>query len=203
MCLPPTLAHRPSSTTRQRHATLIRRCRRCAARSRCGSRTKRIGAPVRFYDPTAATFSSLTAPGVQTDAVTHLTVHNLTASPVVVTPTLREATVQTPKEVWLPGVLLAPYASQELAVNTLFSKMLSEGVERATFTLGTSAPLGALVGALTQIGNKDGLIEDIPLRTANPPAYARGAYPLRWDQDYTNLVTVTNTADTSRSLRGL
>ncbi len=160
------------------------------------------GAPVRFYDPAAATLSSLTAPGVQTDTVTHITVHNLTELPVIITPTLREATVQTPKEVGLPGVLLAPHASEELAVNALFSKMLSEGVQRATFTLETSAPLGAIVGALTQIGNKDGLIEDVPLRTANPPAYARGAYPLRWDQDYTNLVTVTNTADTSRSLRG-
>jgi len=78
----------------------------------------------------------------------------------------------------------------------------SRGLGLATLTLKTDAPKGALVGALTQISSKDGLIEDVPLKTSNPPAFARGSYPLRWDDDYTNRVTVTNTATEPLNLGG-
>lgn len=50
------------------------------------------------------------------------------------------------------------------------------------------------MGALTQVNDADHLTEDIPFRTPNPPAFARGIYPLRWSGDYTNHVMVTNTA---------
>ena len=77
-----------------------------------------------------------------------------------------------------------------------------KGVSRATLTVESTAEIGALVGSGTQIDASDKSVEDIPLRTGNPPAYARGIYPLRWDQDYTNLVTVTNTASSVRKVRG-
>lgn len=77
-----------------------------------------------------------------------------------------------------------------------------EGKSRVTLVLKTDAPKGAFVGAVTQISSPDTLVEDIPLRTSNPPAFARGSYPLRWDEDYTNLVTVTNTAEETLRVGG-
>lgn len=152
-------------------------------------------APIRFYDPATATFQSLTAVGLETGGRSYVTVHNVTAKPVLFTPILREATLKPPFTQTLPSITLAPYASAEVHINDLLPAFLANGISRVTLTLKTSADKGSFIGAVTQVSAPDQLVEDIPLRTSNPPATARGSYPLRWDGDYTNAPAVTNTAD--------
>jgi hypothetical protein len=130
-------------------------------------------APIRFYDPATATASSLSAVGIETSAETHVVVRNLTDQPVVVS--LARGLMQ----------------------------LNSAGIDRATVTLKTNAPIGSWVGSLTQIVALDKLVEDIPLRTANIPRNAGGSYPLRWDDDYKNLITVTNTSSAVPVARAL
>ena len=62
-------------------------------------------------------------------------------------------------------------------------------------------PIGGIIGALTQRDDKTGVMEDIPLKTGNPAKFMRGAYPLRWDQDYTNQPMISNTSDHTFSVR--
>lgn len=151
-------------------------------------------APIRFYDPKTATFQSLTAVGLETAAETHVLVHNLTDKSVEFTPILREAALSNPYTRSLAPRKLAPHDSAEVEISDLLPSFQTKGISRVTLTLKTEAAKGAFVGAVTQIGSSDRLVEDIPLRTSNPPAFARGSYPLRWDEDYTNLVMVTNTS---------
>lgn len=159
-------------------------------------------APIRFYDPKTATFSSLTAVGVDTAAETHVTVHNVSDAPVEFTPIVREAALVNFSERSAASRTLAPHNSAEVDVSSLLQYFQGKGISRVTLTLKTEAVKGAVVGAVTQISSPDKLVEDIPLRTSNPPAFARGSYPLRWDEDYTNLVTVTNTAEEQLRIGG-
>lgn len=159
-------------------------------------------APIRFYDTSTSTFQSLTSVGLDTSSQTHVTVHNVTDQAVQLTPVLREATLKTPYSESLGPVTVTAHGSIRVLVAPLMNSFRGRGLALATLTLKTDAPKGAIVGALTQISTKDGLIEDVPLRTSNPAAFARGSYPLRWDEDYTNRVTVTNTATEPLSLGG-
>ena len=152
-------------------------------------------APVRFYDPHTATFPSLTAVGLESAAETHVTVHNVTDSPVEFTPVLREAALTDPLTQTLPSRTLAPHGSVEVDLEPILSVYRAKAIPLVTLTLKSATAKGSMVGAVTQISAQNGLVEDIPLRTSAPPAYDRGSYPLRWDGDYTNMVTVTNTTD--------
>jgi len=159
-------------------------------------------APVRFYDPKTATFPSLTAVGLETTAETHVTIHNVTDTQIELTPILREAALVKPYTQNLAARMLAPHGSTEIDIGDLLRAFQAKSILPATLTLESAAPKGALVGSVTQISSPDRLVEDIPLRTSNPPAFARGSYPLRWDEDYTNLVTVTNTAEETLRIGG-
>jgi hypothetical protein len=152
-------------------------------------------APIRFYDPATATFPSLTAVGLETGGSSYVTVHNVTDQSLEFTPIVREATLKTPFTQNLPAITLAPYASAEVPIDNLLHAFQANKISRVTLTLKTGAGKGSFIGAVTQVSSPDGLIEDIPLRTSNPPATARSSYPLRWDGDYTNAPAVTNTAD--------
>ncbi|WP_125486824.1 hypothetical protein [Edaphobacter aggregans] len=159
-------------------------------------------APIRFYDLKTATFQSLTAVGLDTAAETHVMVHNVTDNPVEFTPILREAALSNPITQNLAPRKLGPHDSAEVDIENLLRVFQTQGKSRVTLTLKTDAPMGAIVGAVTQISSPDKLVEDIPLRTSNPPKFARGSYPLRWDEDYTNLITVTNTAEETLRIGG-
>ncbi|WP_260704146.1 hypothetical protein [Edaphobacter flagellatus] len=159
-------------------------------------------APIRFYDPKTATFPSLTAVGLDPSAETHVTVHNVSDAPVDITPIVREAALSNPLTKNLATQTLAPHESREVSIGDSLSSFRAAGISRVTLTLKTLSPNGSIVGSVTQISLSDHLVEDIPLRTSNPPAFARGSYPLRWDEDYTNLVTVTNTADETLRIGG-
>jgi hypothetical protein len=68
--------------------------------------------------------------------------------------------------------------SIHVSVDQAMRAFSEQSVPLVTSTIKTDAPKGSIVGAITQIGD-DEIVEDIPLRTSNPPAYARGSYPIR------------------------
>ncbi|HTF67110.1 MAG TPA: hypothetical protein VK638_30940 [Edaphobacter sp.] len=158
-------------------------------------------APIRFYDPVTATAQNLTAPGLRVDALTHIVIHNTTAAPVTVVPVLREATLQEPRVARSLPLVLLPHQTLEVIPGESLKKLRDQHIKATTLTLETTAPKGAIIAAVTQEG--DGLVEDIPLRTANARRFSAGAYPLRWEQDYTNQVSVTNTSDKTLKARAL
>lgn len=160
-------------------------------------------APIRFYDPATATATSLSAVGIETAAETYVVVRNLTDDPIVFTPIVREATLNEPRRAELPMRILLPHSNAIVALGGGLAQLASLGIPTATVTLKTDSPKGAWVGSLTQRSASNGLIEDIPLRTANIPRNTSGAYPLRWDSDYTNLVSITNTSAEMRVARAL
>jgi hypothetical protein len=150
-------------------------------------------APVRFYDPTTATFSSLTSVGLRPSTRSYVTVSNITDSPIEFIPQLREAIPENPRFQSLPSMQVEGRHAIHVPIDQAMSAFSEQSGPLVTLTIKTDAPKGSIVGAVTQIGD-DEIVEDIPLRTSNSPAYARGSYPIRWETDYKNMVTVTNTA---------
>jgi hypothetical protein len=66
--------------------------------------------------------------------------------------------------------------------------------------LKTDADSTSFVAGATQ-ELQDALLEDVPVRTGNPRIFMRGAYPLRWTQDYTNHPMIANVSNTSMTVR--
>lgn len=163
---------------------------------------RNYAAPIRFYDTATATFPSLTAVGVETSAEVHVVVHNVTDAPVLFTPVLSEATLGVPRKTNLEPRVLLPHAHMLVPLRRGLAELAGLGISNATLTLQSDAPKGAFIGALTQ-ETVDGLVEDVPLKTSNRARNAAGAYPLRWEGDYTNLITVTNTSQKTLVARSL
>jgi len=153
------------------------------------------GAPIRFYDLTTSTSQALTSVGLDPSAKTYVTVHNVLNQAVTVNPILREASLSAGQEKKLAPVSLDAYSTTSIPIDSKLKLFDVARTSRVSLTLDTSAPTGALVGSVTQIGAEDGIVEDVPLKTSNAAAFARGAYPLRWDGDYSNLIAVANTVD--------
>jgi hypothetical protein len=172
-----------------------------SASEETGEPAKGYAAPIRFYDPAGATFSNLTALDLDTARHTRVAIRNLTLVPVSVTPLLRPVSSGSAADQSGGIVQLDPGSAGIVDIALPLQALKTAGVMRATLTVQTSAPLGALVGDLVQITPGSDAVQDIPLRTSNAPAFNGGMYPLRWDQDFTNLPAVTNTTERPLSLR--
>ncbi len=159
-------------------------------------------APIRFYDPATATSANLTAVAVRTDYKASAVVHNTASVPVTFVPVLRDSAVTPVAERRLEPVTLQPHASKTVLLSAPLRALESLGFSLANVTMETSAQNGALIGSLTQVDSR-GIVEDIPLKTSNPPKFDRGSYPLRWTDDYTNQVTIANTSDQPLGYRAL
>jgi hypothetical protein len=156
--------------------------------------------PIRAYDPKAATSQVLSAVGLNTGSETHAVVRNLSSQPFLVTPSLRPVGTDFSKIVTGTPVFMPPFSSLEIPIDSYLKELSALGVQRATLYLNSKAPVGEVIAALDQRIAR-GLLEDIPFRTANPPRYMRGAYPLRWDTDYTNAPMIANTSDQKAMVR--
>lgn len=124
---------------------------------------------------------------------THVTLRNVTESAQRVVPHFAEVGTDTPKHADLPALMIPPATSLELPVQDALLNLREQGVSRASLYIESDAPKGALIGSTTQIV-QEGLLEDIPLRASNPQRFMRGAYPLRWENDYTNRPMIVNTS---------
>jgi hypothetical protein len=125
-----------------------------------------------------ATFSNLTSVGLRSSTRSFVTNANITDNPIEFTPQLREATLEIPRLQSLPSMQVEGHHSIHVSVDQAMRAFSEQSVPLVTSTIKTDAPKGSIVGAITQIGD-DEIVEDIPLRTSNPPAYARGSYPIR------------------------
>lgn len=130
-------------------------------------------------------------------------VHNVTAQFITFTPIVNEATLDEPRKVVLEDTHPSHLLQYDRPSASGFGRVERFGCRQCDTNLTDQLPTGAFVGALTQVSSPDGLIEDIPLRTANIARNAAGAYPLRWQDDYTNLVTITNTSTKELTARSL
>jgi hypothetical protein len=155
-------------------------------------------APIRFYDPATATSTDLTSVALQTKYNVTAVVHNTTKAPVTVIPKLQESALAPAAAISLDPITLPPFGTKVLTVD--LSNLRVQNKQYANLRITTNAASGSIVGASSQT-DENGIVEDIPLRTSNPPRYDRGAYPLRWTEDYTNRVSITNTAEEPRGFR--
>ena len=156
--------------------------------------------PVRYYDPAAATTSHLTAVGIDTAERTHVAVYNTTTTDYTVLPELRPASETVTAPVTEAAIVVPAGKAAYVNVGAALDLLKAQSVPLATLTLSTAAPVGALVGSLSQESAEVSAVEDIPLKTSNPQSSMRGAYPLRWDSDYRNKAMVTNTSSTLKTV---
>lgn len=119
------------------------------------------GAPIRFYDLTTSTSQALTSVGLDPSAKTYVTVHNVLNHAVTVNPILREASLSAGQEQKLAPVSLDAYSTTSIPIDSKLKLFDVARTSRVSLTLDTSAPTGALVGSVTQIGAEDGIVEDV------------------------------------------
>jgi len=162
----------------------------------------RYAAPIRFYDPATATAADLTAVAVRTDSPASAVIHNTTGLPVEVSMELVESSLVASYSQTIGTVTLQPNGVHRVDLSSSLATFSNRGRPFANLRVRTTASNGALVGALTQVDSSN-IVEDIPLRTSNPPAFDRGSYPLRWVDDYRNQVSITNTTDRILGSRAL
>lgn len=158
--------------------------------------------PVRFYDTATSTMPDLSAVGLDSSRVTHITVRNLGVRTVSVEPQLKEVGSNTPSTATGKRFALFPGQAKDVDVSRQLRDLNQRGIARGTLTLKTDSSTGFLIGAATQEVS-DGLLEDVPLRTSNPPLYMRGFYPLRWDTDYTNAPMVANVSSETMRVQAM
>lgn len=165
-------------------------------------RASGYSAPIRFYDPSTATSGSLTAVGLRLAPETFVSAYNSSSEPIRLNPIIREAALNQPYVVDLASQVIPPHTAIGIDLSASLALLHTKGIQLATLTLQSAAAKGVLVGSVTQVDSVDQVIEDIPLKTGNPANFAAGSYPLRWDGDYTNQVTVANTSDRILNLGG-
>jgi hypothetical protein len=156
--------------------------------------------PLRFSDPSASTSASLTAIGLRTATPTHIALQNLSDEQVEYHLHFAEIGTEKPKVLDTPPARLQPHSGETISATAKLRQLSDMGVERATVTLETAADSKSFVAAATQELH-DRLLEDIPFRTSNPRIFMRGAYPLRWTQDYTNRPMIANVSSIPMTVR--
>lgn len=156
--------------------------------------------PLRFSDPAASTSALLTAVGLRTTAPTHIALQNLSDKQVEYHLHFTEIGTEKPKALDTRPTRLRPHTGEVISVTSLLRQLMSMGVERATLTLKSDADSKSFVAAATQ-ELQNALLEDVPFRPGNPRIFMRGAYPLRWTQDYTNHPMVANVSNAPMTVR--
>jgi len=156
--------------------------------------------PLRFSDPAASPSALLTAVGLRTSAPTHIALQNISDKPIEYHLHFAEIGTDKPKTLDAPPTRLRPHTGETVSITSPLRQLLAMGVERATLTLKTDADSRSFVAAATQ-EVQNALLEDVPFRTGNPRIFMRGAYPLRWTQDYTNHPMVANVSNTPMIVR--
>lgn len=152
---------------------------------------------IRFYDPKAVQQPNLYATDLPlAENTPHLVLRNLSDKSLLATPLFVSANnelnrVQLPKLEIRGGTVVALDLS-DLVQRTKNDK----DFDRVSVQIQSTGRSGDLIGALTALDNENNLTYDVPLRDSGPRLNSSGSYPLRWDSDYSSVVSVTNTSET-------
>lgn len=147
-------------------------------------------AMIRFYDPALAVQQNLYATNLRIAGGTpHLVLKN--TSDRVITATPQFVGVGPEKSVTLPNVTLPARKSVQVDLSELQKNAEGDpNFARVSVRIASSGKAGQLIGALYNIA--DNRTYEVPLRDVGIIAQSTGGYPIRFEDDFSTIVSLTN-----------
>jgi hypothetical protein len=165
------------------------------------------GAPIRFYDRGAARQADLFATDVPArDATLAMTLFNTSEEEVAVHPQLFPIGGNL-SPIDLSPVKIGPRQAVFVDLAEASASLNNGKTDSVSMHVGSSGAPGDIIGSLVSVrrgerSDEDGvsparrdLVAEVPIHDPGSPGHSTGSYPLRFDGDYTNLVTITNVSN--------
>lgn len=154
---------------------------------------KRFAGSIRFYDTKGTVQSKLFANNFRVGNESHLVIKNTSEDKINISPTFKP-TEGNGEPLVIPSLTLTPGEIREIDLIAL-RESHREDLKSVFVEIGNDGVAGSLIGSLNS--RKGDNLYEIPLRDSGRMRNSTGAYPWRIDDDYTTVVTLTNTSSNS------
>ena len=149
---------------------------------------------IRFYETPNAVQQHLFATNFRAkNSSAHLLLKNTSATSLTAAPRFLPVDGTGGAAVTLPAVTLAGGEIKELDLQPLRTAAASRSdLEQTSVRIENSGAPGSLIGALVGTNQATNVAYDVPLRDSGVLRNSTGAYPVRLDDDYKTVVSITN-----------
>jgi hypothetical protein len=150
---------------------------------------------IRFYDTKHAIQPNLYANGLRlSGATSRMVLKNTGSTAITAIPEFIPIKGNADGNiVTLPIVSLNPNEVVSVDMSTLIREAKSRNdLDIVNVKIANSGEPGSLIGALWSVNNATGVSYDVPLRDYGPQRNSTGGYPIRIDEDYSTIVSITN-----------
>lgn len=153
---------------------------------------------IRFVDTQNAVQQNLYATNFRLKNVTpYLALKNASGSAIMAQARFRPLAGEAANPVEIPALTIQPNDTALVDLRQLVSAVKSRGdLDTASVQVTSTGAPGSLVGAINGVDNATRMTYDVPLRDTGLMRNSTGAYPFFLGDDYTTVVSVTNTGDT-------
>lgn len=154
---------------------------------------------IRFYDTQNVVQPNLYATNFRLkNSTPYLVLKNTTENAITAQPRFLPIAGEGSGVVQLPTVTIPANAVKKVNLTPLVNAAASrQDLDSAAVQIINSGGAGSLIGALNTTNNTTGISSDIPLRDSGPPRNSTGGYPVRLDDDFTTILSITNVASTT------
>jgi hypothetical protein len=159
------------------------------------STNNRFASSIRFYDTQGIVQPKLFANNFRVkNSESHLLLKNTTTASITAQAHFRP-TDGSGEPVTLQPITLNPSEITEVNLRVLQTAAINrEDLDSVSVEIDNTGAAGSLIGALYSKNQTTGVVYDVPLRDSGRLRNSTGAYPWRLDDDYTSVVTLTNTS---------
>lgn len=163
--------------------------------SSSNSSSKRFAGSIRFYDTQGVVQPKLLANNFRVkNAESHLLLKNTSTSSITATAKFLP-TDGNGEPVTLQSITLNAGEITEVNLQPMQTAAANrEDLDSVSVQIDNTGAAGDLIGALYSKNQTTGVVYDVPLRDSGRRRNSTGAYPWRLDDDYTSVVTLTNTS---------
>lgn len=157
------------------------------------SNDRRYTSGIRFYDTPNAVQPNLFATNFRVkNSSVRLLLKNTSTTSITAQPRFRPMEGNA-SAVELSPIALAPNEIKELNLQSLLTAAATRtDLDAVSVQIENNGAAGSLIGALYSTNQTTGVFYDVPLRDSGVVRNSTGAYPIRLDDDYKTVVSITN-----------
>jgi hypothetical protein len=159
------------------------------------SADRSFNAMIRFYDPAVAVQQNLYATNLRiAQGAPHLVLKNTSDKTIAATPQFLAIGAQ--KNFTLPDVTVPPRKSVEVDLSELKTNTQGDpNFAQVSVRIASSGKAGQLIGALYNVA--EARTYEVPLRDFGIISQSTGGYPVRFEDDFSTLVSLTNVGNSA------
>jgi hypothetical protein len=157
----------------------------------------RFASMIRFYDARQIVQQNLYANNLRVkNARPHMVLRNVSTDFITATPAFLPPSGDADQSVKLSPIQLAPSEVVEVDLDPLLKAASNRSdLDSVSVQVSNTGNPSSLIGALYSLNAQTGITYDVPLRDSGPPRASTGSYSVRFDDDYTTVVAISNTTD--------